>query len=132
MGRCRIVQPATDRIPISDGDWIEVKRDLTYGERTHASAAVIGEVRADGWMRPNLDGSAAQIVAYLVDWSLVDMEDKRIPIRTDAEKLSAIKSLDEATVKEISDAIETHAKARDAELDAAKKLKAGTPESAAT
>lgn len=133
MGRCRVVQPDIVRLPLSDGDWIEVKKDLTYGERTAASSAVIGEVKADGWMRPHLEmATLAQITAYLIDWSLVDTGDKRIPIVTEAQKLAALKSLDDGSVDEIAKAIEAHAKRREAEIADAKNHPAGTPVSAAT
>ncbi len=131
MGRCRVVQPDMVRLQISDGDWIDVKKYLTHGERTQASASVIGEVRVDGWMRPNFEGaSIAQIVAYVVDWSMVDSADKRIPCDTDVQKIAALKSFDDATVEEMSAVIEAHAKKMEAELAEAKKPKAGSSDSA--
>ncbi len=138
MGRCRVVQPDIVRLEISDGDWLDVKKDLTYGERMQASSAVIGEIRVagggnEGYMRPQFELAAlAQILAYLVDWSLVDAGDKRIPIVTQAQKLAALKSLDDASVDEIGRAIDAHAERRAAEIADAKNNQAGTPVSAAT
>ena len=38
MSRNRFVKPETVRLPLSDEDWIDVKRSLTYGEAKRAAA----------------------------------------------------------------------------------------------
>jgi hypothetical protein len=129
MARCRVVVPETVRLTISEGDWLDVKKRLTYGERKKASASLVREVRADGRVTPEFEMvGLAQVMAYLVDWSLVDAKGKQIPIDTDDRKLAALRSMDEATVEEIEQAIEKHAEAMDAEASDSKKTNAGSPE----
>jgi hypothetical protein len=127
MGRCRIVMPEVVRISISDGDWIEVKKRLNYGEKVAASAALIQDMHGDGRITPRVDMMAgtAQVLAYLVDWSLVDTTDKRIAIDTDARKLAAVKMLDEATMREIETAITAHREQMERESEAQKNGQAG-------
>lgn len=126
MGRCRTVRPETVRIDISDGDWIEVKKRLTYGEGAKARAAVIKEVRSDGRMTPDFElVEITHVLAYLVDWSLVDLAGKRIQIDTDAKRLSAINGQDPATIRELIDAVNAHVEAMEAELVTEKNAKAG-------
>lgn len=133
MGRCRVVLPETARLDISDGDWLDVKKTLTYGDRQKMMGALVKELRADGRMTPDLEMvGTSQILAYLVDWSLVDPRGKQIAIDTEARKLAAINSLDEDTVKEITAAIDAHIEAMEAEQDTAKKRKDGENASSAT
>lgn len=107
--RLRFVQPDMVRLALSDGDWIDVKKELTIGERRKVMASVVKEMRQDGRMTPDLEMiGKGQILAYLVDWSFTDAQDKRVPIDTDAKKLAAIDGLDEASYKEIEEAINAH------------------------
>src|SRR3990172_11675596 len=105
MGRCRFVQPDTVRLTISDGDWIDVKKRLSVGEKRKAEASIVADVRPDGRVTPNLEmmGGKAQVLAYLLDWSLRDAQDRPVKIETDAKRSAAIDQLDEATFKEIAD-----------------------------
>lgn len=126
MPRCRIVVPEVVRKPLSDGDWIDLKKRLTYGERNKMHAALVTEIRGDGRVTPNLEMiDAARIIAYLVDWSLVDPKGKQIDISTDTKKRAAIESLDEATVQEILAAIDAHIAEQDAARDAEKNAQDG-------
>jgi len=63
MGRCRIVTPESVRLPLSDGDFLTVKKELNAGEY-HALVT---------------EGAAgkpfAVVIAYLVGWSLVGLGD---------------------------------------------------------
>lgn len=129
MGRCRFVQPDTKRLEISDGDWLLVKKRLSQGEREDCFARkYISEV--DG-ARPNLQqvGGLALVTAYLLDWSLLGLDEKPVPIRgqpiEDVE--AALKMLDPEDFKEIRVAIENHEAAMQAERDAQKKILAGAP-----
>jgi hypothetical protein len=126
MGRCRTVRPETVRIDISDGDWIEVKQALTYGEAAKARAVVVKEVRTDGRMTPDFElVEIAQVLAYLVNWSLVDDRGKRIVIDTDAKLLAGIHAQDSDTIREIIDAVSAHVERREAERAAEKNAKDG-------
>lgn len=133
MGRCRFVQPETVTLQISDGDWIEVKKRLTTGESRRSKAVLVKEVRQDGRMTPDFEMvGIAEVLAYLVDWSLKDKDGKPSRIDTDAKKRAAIDQLDDDTFEEISDAIAAHVKAEEEARAEAKKPKDGGIKSEAT
>lgn len=127
MGRCRFVDPEVVRLPLSDGDWIEVKKTLNVGEERAAFQLIAGEVK-DGWRRVNYEMlGIAEVLAYIVDWSLVDKQGKVAKVT-----LSAIQQLDPATFKEIEDALKKHEAAMDAEREARKNDLGGGPASSPT
>jgi hypothetical protein len=127
--RIRFVQPEIVRLDLSDGDWVDVKKRLTVGEERAAFQAIIGEVnQATGWRRPNVEMvGIAEMVAYIIRWSLRDANDLPVPVTVDT-----IKSLDSESFTEIEKALETHIKAVETELAAAKNTTDGETKSVAT
>jgi hypothetical protein len=124
-----MVIPATVRLNLSDGDWIDVKRELSFGDRNRMKASLVSEIRADGRITPDLQMvELAQVLAYLVEWSLVDPRGKQIPIDTEAKKRAALEGQDEATVREIIDAITAHAE----QMEATKNAQGGESPSSST
>jgi len=116
--RSRVVIPETRRIEISDGDWILVRKRLTHGETQEAFkrrylSGVDGRLHVD----PVQIGHA-QILAYLVDWSLTTPEGDTIAIRGETADFieGALNSFDDDTVAEILTAIRKH----EADMDAAR------------
>lgn len=104
MGRNRFVVPEKVRIPLSDGDWIEVKKRLSVGEARTAMASFIGTYRPDGSRTPNAETlGMGQVIAYLIAWSFRDAEDRPVDLNVDA-----IKALDLPTYGEIETAISKH------------------------
>jgi hypothetical protein len=108
--RSRVVIPETRRLSISDGDWILVRKRLTHGETQEAFkrrylSGVDGRLHVD----PVQIGHA-QILAYLVDWSLTDPDGAVIPIKGQGADLveGALNSFDDDTVAEILAAIRQH------------------------
>lgn len=127
------IKPEVVRIPIEGNHWIEVKKRLTAGEARKLSASAVKEVRTDGRVTPDFEAMGkAEAMAYLVDWSLRDENDKPIPIDTDAKKLAVLDNMSEEGFEVISKAIAAHADAIKEEIDAQKKTKAGSPEPVAT
>jgi hypothetical protein len=113
MSRCRIVVPEVVRIPLSDGDWIEVKKRLNAGEQ-RAMFASMYLAGGDGQVRVNpVTYAVAQMTAYLVDWSMVGLDGKIIPIAGKAAETvaAAINLLDGETNAEIQRAIAAHEEA---------------------
>lgn len=106
----RFVRPETVTIPISRGDTLTVRKRLNAGERRAAYARMYiqGE---DGRLRVNaLHTGIALVVAYLLDWSLVDDDGRRVEIRAlSAEDLTRmLDALDPESFQEIKEAIEAH------------------------
>lgn len=119
--RSRVVMPETKRIDLSDGDWIVVRKRLTHGETQEAFkrrylSGVDGRLHVD----PVQIGHA-QIVAYLVDWSMTNPDGTTIAIKGQGADYieGALNSFDDDSVAEILAAIRQHevdmTEARDAE-----------------
>jgi hypothetical protein len=126
MSRSRIVPPATTRLELTEGDWVDVKAALNYGDAVAARAMLVKEIRLDGRVTPDFQlVEVAQVLAYLVDWSFIDAAGKKIPIETAEQKRSALFALDEATVRELTAAIGAHAERVEAERVARKNGQSG-------
>lgn len=115
MARNRFVRPQTVRLELSDGDWIEVKKELNAGEHRRVFGRLVKDMRAGE--RAQLDPEQVgltKVVEYLVAWSL---EDNGKPVEVTE---GAINSLDAQTFGEIVKAIDAHEAAVDAEIEARK------------
>ena len=125
MGRSnRFVKPETINIEISDGDTIEIKKELTvgeqkqmYGNAVRKMGGVMGEGRGEWDMDPALL-AFAKVQCYLVGWSFAEealdkdgnpeMENGK-PVTKPIELTpDAIRNLDEETFAEIEEAIDKH------------------------
>lgn len=97
----RFVSTESVRLDLSDGDWIEIKKELSYGDMQSVASQTRGDFTA----------SEINIVAaYLLDWSFKDAHDKPVSIESDAQKVAALRNLTQAAFREIDAAIEAHAK----------------------
>ena len=105
----RFVTPETVRLPISCGDFVDVKKRLTHGEQEDFNAAVGHYV--DGAFQINRRMVRdARVLTYLVGWSL---QNQGVPVPmspdlTEQQRLQTIGSLEAATFDEIHDAIFAH------------------------
>jgi hypothetical protein len=134
MSRSRVVRPETKRLEISDGDWLLVKRRLNAGEQRRQFARMYHD-NTGGRLTVNpLQTGVALILAYLLDWSLVDETGTVIDIREadDDAKIAALDALDYDSFVEIKDAIQAHEKAIDAAADLEKKIPSGDASSETT
>lgn len=122
--RLRFVRPDVDRIDLSDGDWIEVKRRLNVGERRGIiSSAAKGGVSSDG-QRVHIDANEmafARVATWLLDWSFVGLDDKPMKL-----SLSAIRNLDPDTFGEIETALDAHEEAQDAAKNSSASMASGS------
>jgi len=107
MGRNRIVSPGTVRLPLSDGDFLTVIRELNAGEYIDLlTAASAGQY-------------FAKQLAYLVSWTLVGHNDAPIAYHLGMsldERRDVLRSLDTATMAEIVAAIKQHETANELAL----------------
>ena len=115
--RCRFVTPEIVRVPLSDGDFIDLKKTLNAGEYRGILAGtvkdmILGERTV---LDPRLVG-LTMILAYLFGWSFLDHEGQPVPVSE-----SAILALDIATYTEIEAAVEAHHDANEAVQAALKK-----------
>lgn len=96
------VAPESARLDIGDGHWVDVKRELSYGDMQK----VASRSRADLTLSDlNL------VAAYLLDWSLLDERGQPVPVDTDAAKGAALQALSLPAFRAIADAIDTHVQA---------------------
>jgi len=129
-----VVIPESVRIPLRNGEWIEVRKRLSYGEANKARAAAFSKgLDVNG--RPQVDMEQIpkiQIMAYLLNWSQTFNGDA-IPIHTPDLLSSALDNQDEDTINEITDAITAHIEAMAKEKNAKageKKLSRRSPSAA--
>jgi hypothetical protein len=131
--RTRVPEEVRIELP-TDGDWILVKKYLTWGEARDSEVRLFkagvkpGELRVD----PAQIG-ATLVVAYLLDWSLTDADGNPILVRRKGEEaiLAALRALDQDKGNEIIAAVTKHDAAMTAAIEAEKKDPAGATASSA-
>jgi len=127
VSRCRFVQPGIVRLPLSDDEWIDVKRELNAGEQRRVFAGMVRDMRAGErtTLDPELVGKT-RLVEYIVAWSFVDFDGRPEPVGE-----SAIDALDMDTYREIDDALDAHEQTISDARDARKKKPGGATTSPA-
>jgi hypothetical protein len=106
-----VVRPGTIRLPLSGGDWIEVKRELNAGE-------YFDMLVAQSERQP-----FAKILTYVVAWSMLGLDDQVVPWSPelpDVERRAHLRSLDKATIRELIAVVDRHEGDEEAALDAKK------------
>ena len=113
----RFVNPDTERLMLSDGDWIEVKRELNAEDDNKLGMAGFGRMVQVGDTREvNIDWSArhfARIDTYVVGWSLKDSKGASVPLTR-----GAIRNLSDDSVLEMDKAIQAHIEKMEQEKNA--------------
>lgn len=131
----RFVKPQVARLPISDGDYLDVKARLNAGEQQDLFSRMLPYMTPGQPLKlETRQVMTAKILAYLVGWSLTD-DGKPVPYSpdmTEDARLATLSNLDPDTFAEIKDALDAHIEKVDAERDAAKKSKDGENASSAT
>lgn len=128
MPRNRFIAPQTVRLALSDGDWIDVKKELNAGEQRRIFTNVVKSMVAGEKteLNPELVGKT-RILEYVVAWSFVDSRDQPVPFSS-----NALDAIDPESFSEILKAVEAHDEAAEQERETRKKEKAGEKESRAT
>jgi hypothetical protein len=121
------VRPKTERLSLSEGQWLLVKQRLTTGEyRAHLKRS--SRVDDHGVRHVDLlEHSLSLVIAYLVDWSL------EAPIRgeSEADVIAALDTLVPERFAEIKAAIEAHETAMAVAREQEKNATAGEKNAAA-
>jgi hypothetical protein len=123
----RFVRPETAKLPLSNGDWLIVRKRLSHGEQRAAFARMY-LAQVDGTLRVNpLSVGMETVTAYLLDWSLQDDDGQPVPIRgVSVDELTAkLDALSSEDFAEIRSVIEQHELAMATERADAKKKAAG-------
>lgn len=102
--RCRFVAGEIVRLPLSGGEWIDVKSELNAGEARRVFAALVKEMNAGEPTKLDPDKvGLTKVVAYVVGWSLLNSDGRPEPVDE-----SAIDALDVDTYQDIVAAVDTH------------------------
>lgn len=116
------VTPEKVRLPLSDGQWIDIKKQLNTGE----TQEMYRHMRDASGVIDTSKIRLAKVSAYFLDWSLTD---RSVPDAGPIE--DSLKNMHPLYFGDLFDAVLAHEKSIEAEYDEAKKLKAGeTPSSA--
>jgi hypothetical protein len=122
MPHCRVVSPGIERLHLSDGDWIDVKRELNAGEYSDLLNDMVAR-------KP-----FSKILQYLIVWSFVGLDGKPLPYTLDLPedaRRDTIRSLNKATLRELIAKIDKHEAEEEARLDSKKNTPAVAPASPA-
>lgn len=121
------VVPDVVRLPLSGGHWIEVKRELSYGEEQDMYARMRRQLAPGDVpvLDPTLIGSS-RMEAYILNWSFEE-QGKKTPISA-----GAFRQLKTRVAREIRDLLERHEASVLQEQDDEKKTPTGEPASSPT
>lgn len=128
----RFIKPQVTRLPLTDGDFIDVKQRLNTGEYHELFARLSPHVTPGEVTRFDTRvAGTAKVLSYLVGWSLKDDE---APVAysldmSESARQATLNNLDPDTFREIREAIEKHEEATDAEVSARKNGRAPGSES---
>lgn len=126
-------KPETVRIELARGRWLLVKKFLTAGETRRIFRRMIKAGAGGNEIEPTSVG-ISKMVVYLVDWSLVDADERPVVIRGQSEETIGLilDNLDTEAFTEILHAIEDHEAAMDQERLEEKKIPITEPRSSLT
>jgi len=122
------VQPDVVRLTLSDGDYIDVKKELNAGEERRVWWRLVKTMTPGE--KPVLDPEKVgltKVVEYLVGWSFTDTAGKPVKVSE-----AALTNLDGETYSEIVKVIDAHDDAVIAEREARKNGKGDTANSSTT
>lgn len=117
----------TDRLPLSGGQWIDVRHRLSAGDQFDMFDRMVKILRAGEKAELNtVESSRAVILAYVVNWSFTT---NGAPVKFSG---AALNNLTRKRFAEISKAVEAHDRAVEAEQAEEKKDPPGESASNAT
>lgn len=118
MSKSRVVSPEAVKLPISNDDWLLVKKRLSAGDQQDGfERAYLRNVdgtyvvSAEGKRVVSPAASRMSIVtSYLIDWSFVGLDGKPLDIRGQPIPVieAMLRALDSDSFKEIHEAIDAH------------------------
>jgi len=106
MARNRFVVPDVVRLPLSDGDWIDVKKELNAGEQRRVFTNLVKTMQAGE--KPELNPEQVgktKILEYVVAWSF--------GTGPQAFSASALDAIDPDSYAEIMAAVDAHDESSD-------------------
>jgi hypothetical protein len=102
MAESWLVHPDLLRLSLSDGQFLDIKRELTFGEHRKMLAGQMKLVDGE-YVRDLEKIGVTLILAYVVAWSLVDRDGRPLPCDE-----ATLVSLQPHRVEEIRRALDAH------------------------
>lgn len=128
----RVRRPATERLELSQGDYLIVKQDLTAGEyrellRASTKPVILAAGDTPAFEIDPMAAGLAMVLAYLLDWSFADADGRPLVIadQPPAVVRAALDHIDSDAYMEVQRAIQAHQAAREAALADEKKTAPG-------
>lgn len=106
LGKNRFATVDTVRLELSDGDWIEVKRELTYGDILELQELSNTPDEGDIVRFNGREFSLNRILTWVVAWSF---EDENGPVELTRD---AVRALNAEAAGEINGALNEHQESR--------------------
>lgn len=124
--RTKVPEEVRIELP-TDGDWILVKKYLTWGEARDSEVRLFKATTPGKLEVDTAQVGATLVVAYLLDWSLTDADGNPIQVRRKGEDaiLAALRGLDRHKGNEVIEAVTKHEAAMTAAIEAEKKDPSG-------
>lgn len=134
----RVRRPTTDRLELTEGDFLIVKHDLSAGEYRElmraAARPVMVSAMAGVATMPTVEldpiaAGLATVLAYLLDWSFTDADGRPLVIADQPAAIvkAALDHIDSDAYMEVQKAILAHQAARSAEVAEEKKTRTRLP-----
>ena len=113
--RQRFASGAAVKLPLSDGDWILVRAELTYGQQRRLATAGLsgvppalagqGTPLSVDWAEFDLE----RLATWVMDWSFTDADGDHVTVSREA-----VEALSPETAAEIQEALNAHIEALEA------------------
>jgi hypothetical protein len=135
MGRYRFVDPEELRLPLSDGDYIDVKKVLNAGEYRKLLYDQFKDSDGGLVVIDHAKVGISKVIAYLLGWSFVGKHNQPEPYNLEQPeeiRRALIDNLDQDTYRELLAAINAHETEQDRVLDAKKNDRSTVTPSSAT
>ena len=125
--RCRFVQPEITRLPLSGGDWIDVKKQLNAGEQRRVFGRLVKAMHFNEKTEINPEQlGRSKLAEYIIGWSFVDANGSPVPFSE-----AAIDNLETDTYRELVTAVDEHEARIDEERAAEKNARGDAIKSSA-
>jgi hypothetical protein len=110
------------RLSLSDGDWLDVKRELNAGETRNVQIRLMAGpiVAGDKMTYDPAKVGLTQALEYIVAWSFVDTSGQIAEISE-----TTLKLLDHESLREVLAAVSTHDAEQDARRETDRKNRSG-------
>ena len=111
--RPRFADGSGVRLELSDGDWVLVRRELTYGQQRRLAASGLTGIdpAVTEGQRLQVDLAAydlERLVTWLLDWSFTDADGEHVVLGREA-----IENLHPDAARELNEALDRHIEAQE-------------------